>query len=49
VDQLVGALKGFKCFQEIKRGKVQKNKDGSKVTFDLDIRVQCESAKAEGA
>ena len=51
VDQLVGALKGFKCFQEIKRGKVQKNKDGTKVTFDLDIRVQCgpEGAKAEGA
>jgi general secretion pathway protein L len=49
VDQLVTALKGFKCFQEIKRGKVQKNKDGSKVLFDLDVRVQCETAKTEGA
>jgi general secretion pathway protein L len=44
VDQLVGALKGFKCFQEIKRGKVQKDKSGAKVLFDLDIRVQCEGA-----
>lgn len=50
VDQLVSALKSFKCFQEIKRGKVQKNKEGTKVLFDLDIRVQCgESAKPEGA
>lgn len=51
VDQLVGALKGFKCFQETKRGKVQKSKDGSRVQFDLDIRVQCgpEAPKAEGA
>ncbi len=44
VDQLVGALKGFKCFHDIKRGKVQKDKSGAKVLFDLDIRVQCEGA-----
>jgi general secretion pathway protein L len=44
VDQLVAALKGFKCFQEIKRGKVQKDKAGAKVLFDLDIRVLCEGA-----
>lgn len=52
VDKLVAQLQGFRCFPEIKRGKVQKNKDGSKVQFDLDIRVQCPDqagAKEEGA
>ncbi|HEY3445714.1 MAG TPA: type II secretion system protein GspL [Myxococcales bacterium] len=48
VDQVVSSLKSFKCFQEIKRGKVQKSKDGTKVTFDLDIRVQCGEAPKEG-
>ncbi|MGC4113963.1 MAG: type II secretion system protein GspL [Myxococcales bacterium] len=48
VDQVVSSLKSFKCFQEIKRGRVQKSKDGTKVTFDLDIRVQCGEAPKEG-
>jgi general secretion pathway protein L len=49
VDQLVLALKGFRCFQEIKRGKVQKNREGTKVQFDLDVHVQCpETARGEG-
>jgi general secretion pathway protein L len=47
VDQIVAALKGFKCFQEIKRGKVQKSKDGTQVLFDLDIRVQCGGESAD--
>jgi general secretion pathway protein L len=51
VDKLVGQLKGFRCFPEIKPGKVQKTKDGNKVQFDLDIRVACpeEGTKEEGA
>ncbi|MGI5863433.1 MAG: pilus assembly protein PilM [Myxococcales bacterium] len=51
VDQLVGALGEFKCFEEIKRGRVQKSRDGSKVEFDLDIHVDCaeKTALQEGA
>jgi general secretion pathway protein L len=46
VDQLVGALKDYKCFKEIKPGKVQKTRDGTKVQFDLDIRVDCSPGAA---
>ncbi len=42
VDKLVAELKSFKCFQEIRRGKVAKSPDGSKVEFDLDLRIQCD-------
>jgi general secretion pathway protein L len=48
VDQLVGALNGYPCFKEIKRGKVQRAKDGTKVEFELDIKVEC-SATPEDA
>jgi general secretion pathway protein L len=41
VDELVTALKGYPCFKEIKEGKVEKNKDGTKVSFRLDIQVEC--------
>ena len=49
VDKLVDALKTFKCFKEVSKGKVQRTKDGSKVQFDLDINVVCpDQARAEG-
>lgn len=41
VDKITTALKSFKCFKEIKEGKVEKSKDGQKVTFRLDIQVEC--------
>ena len=43
VEDVVAALKGHKCFREIKQGKLEKNKDGSKVQFRLDIQVECPS------
>ena len=51
VDQLVGALGEYPCFDEIKRGRVQKSRDGTKVEFDLDIHVNCAKTAApqEGA
>ncbi len=50
VDQLVSALKGYRCFQDIKRGQVQKNREGTHIQFELDINVQCAEVgkRAEG-
>ena len=41
VDTIASALKGHHCFKEVKQGKVEKTKDGNKVSFRLDIQVQC--------
>lgn len=41
VDAITAALKGNKCFQELQAGKLEKSSDGKKVTFRLDIRVEC--------
>ena len=40
IDTIATALKGHRCFKEVKEGKVEKTRDGSKVTFRLDIQVQ---------
>jgi general secretion pathway protein L len=49
VDKITTALKGYRCFHEVKEGKVEKSKDGQKVTFRLDIQVQCpDSPPTEG-
>ncbi|WP_224369472.1 pilus assembly protein PilM [Hyalangium versicolor] len=41
IDTLTTALKGHRCFKEVSPGKVEKTRDGSKVSFRLDIQVQC--------
>lgn len=41
VDPITTALKGYKCFREVKEGKVEKSRDGQKVNFRLDIQVEC--------
>jgi general secretion pathway protein L len=41
IDTLTTALKGHRCFKEVNPGKVEKTRDGQKVTFRLDIQVQC--------
>lgn len=46
VDRLVGVLEAVDCFKEVKRNKVQKSRDGSKIIFELDIRVLCAAAPA---
>jgi general secretion pathway protein L len=50
MEELIAALKQYKCFKEIKEGRVEKSKDGAKVTFRLDIQVECsdEAPKGEG-
>lgn len=41
IDTIATAIKGHRCFKEVKEGKVEKTKDGNKVSFRLDIQVQC--------
>lgn len=40
IDAIATALKGHRCFKEVKEGKVEKTKE-NKVSFRLDIQVQC--------
>lgn len=41
MEDLITALKTYKCFREVKEGRLEKSKDGSKVSFRLDIQVEC--------
>ena len=41
LEDLIAALKTFKCFKEVNEGRVEKSKDGSKVSSRLDIQVEC--------
>jgi general secretion pathway protein L len=41
VDTLSNALKGHACFKDVKQGKVERTRDGNKVSFRLDVQVQC--------
>lgn len=41
MEDLITALKQYRCFREIKEGKVEKSKDGSKVSFRLEVQVEC--------
>lgn len=41
MEDLIAALKQYRCFREIKEGKLEKSKDGSKVSFRLEVQVEC--------
>ncbi|MEW6434050.1 MAG: pilus assembly protein PilM [Myxococcota bacterium] len=41
MEDLIASLKQYRCFKEIKEGRVEKSKDGTKVNFRLDIQVEC--------
>ncbi len=41
IDQITAGLKTYRCFREVKEGKVQKSKDGQRVSFGLDVQVEC--------
>jgi general secretion pathway protein L len=45
LDDLIAALKTYECFREIDEGRVEKNKDGTKVTSRLAIEVACPAEK----
>lgn len=46
LEELIAALKSYKCFKEVNEGKIEKSKDGTKVQSRLDIQVEC-PAEAE--
>jgi|APLak6261678615_1056124.scaffolds.fasta_scaffold04148_1 general secretion pathway protein L len=41
LEELISALKTYKCFKEVNEGRVEKSKDGTKVSSRLDIQVEC--------
>jgi general secretion pathway protein L len=47
IDSIVTSLKSHRCFKEVKEGRVEKTRDGSKVAFRLDIQVQCPEQQAQ--
>jgi hypothetical protein len=48
VDKVVAALKGYRCFQEIQRGRVQKGKEAS-IEFNLEARNACVAETGGGS
>lgn len=41
LDVITKAIESYKCFKDVKEGKIEKSRDGSKVSFRLDIQVEC--------
>ncbi len=41
VDKVVAALKGYRCFQDVQRGRIQRMHDGSGIEYNLGIRSSC--------
>jgi general secretion pathway protein L len=41
IDKLAASLKTFRCFREVKEGKVERAKDSTRVQFTLDVQVDC--------
>lgn len=44
IDRLGAALKTYRCFRDVKGGKVERTKDGAHVTFQVDVLVDCGEA-----
>ena len=49
VDDIIAALKKDKCFGEIKQPRVEKLRDGNKVSFALDFAYTCSGETPGGA
>jgi general secretion pathway protein L len=41
LEDLMAALKTYRCFKEVSEGRVEKSKDGTKVSSRLEIQVAC--------
>ncbi len=41
VDKVVSALKSYRCFPDVQRGRVQKSRDLSEIEFTLSVRNEC--------
>ncbi|MBF5044901.1 general secretion pathway protein GspL [Aggregicoccus sp. 17bor-14] len=49
IDSLTAALRSHRCVKEVQEGKVERTREGNKVTFRLSIQVQCPAEqRAEG-
>ena len=41
VDKVVTALKGYRCFTDVQRGRVQRIRDTTDIEFNLSARNDC--------
>ncbi len=41
VDKVVTALKGYHCFSDVQRGRIQKSRDATEIEFNLSVRNDC--------
>jgi general secretion pathway protein L len=41
MDRIAAALKTYRCFREVREGKVEHSKTSSRVQFTLDVQVEC--------
>lgn len=41
IDGIASGLKTFRCFHNVTVGKVQKTKDGQRVSFALEVQIEC--------
>ena len=41
IDRVQEALKSYRCFRDVKEGRVERTKDGAHVSFVLDVQVEC--------
>ncbi|HVP62778.1 MAG TPA: pilus assembly protein PilM [Myxococcaceae bacterium] len=46
IDKIAAALKTYRCFREVKEGKVERARESSRVQFQLDVQVECGDAVA---
>ena len=41
IDRIADALKGYRCFKDVKEGKIERSRDGQHVVFHFDIQLGC--------
>jgi len=41
IDSIETGIRTFRCFRNVTVGKVQKTKDGQRVSFALDVQIEC--------
>ncbi len=50
IDRIAAALKTYRCFREVREGKVEHSKTSSRVQFQLEVQVDCgETSSGSGS
>jgi general secretion pathway protein L len=48
MEDIIASFKAYKCFKDVKNGKLEKSKDGQHINFRLDVQVECPDDAATG-